>query len=162
MSPVSVGSTFAAGRWKTAVVLLALGLTLLSALPGQAQPGPLTFFKNYFITGDYVVGGVGLRGQGVNGLATGSIQISGVPADADVVAAFLYWQVVTTTTAGPDSGSLAVTFKGNPLRSAGAVRQVADRRGNGAVLVVRGQHRLVGRLEKDVHVPRRRSEVLRG
>ena len=118
MSPVSVGSTFVTGRWKTAVVLVALGLTLLSARPGQAQPGPLTFFKNYFITGDYVVGGVGLRGQGVNGLATGSIQISGVPADADVVAAFLYWQVVTTATAGPDSGSLPVTFKGNPLRSA--------------------------------------------
>ncbi|MFO7693471.1 MAG: hypothetical protein R6V57_10335, partial [Vicinamibacterales bacterium] len=118
MPPFRIGSTFAAARWKTSVALFSLGLVWLLAQPAQAQPGPLSFFKNYFITGDYVVGGVGLRGQGVNGIATGPIEISGVPADADIVAAFLYWQVVTTSTAGPDSGSLPVTFKGSPLSSA--------------------------------------------
>ena len=117
MSPVRVGSTSPARRLRASVVLFSLGFALLSAQPGQAQAPPLTFFKNYFITGDYVVEGVGLRGQGINGVATGSIQISDVPPDADIVAAFLYWQVVTTTTAGPDSGSLLVTFKGHPLRS---------------------------------------------
>src|SRR5258705_3793584 len=31
---------------------------------GQAQDA-LKYFKNYFVTGDYVVGGVGVRGKGV-------------------------------------------------------------------------------------------------
>jgi VCBS repeat-containing protein len=84
-----------------------------------AQPSPpLQFFKNYFVTGDYVVGGVGLRGLGEGGLATGTIEISDVPAGADILAAFLYWQVVSTTAAGPDSGSLPVKFRGYPLASA--------------------------------------------
>ncbi len=62
--------------------------------PASAQTD-LTFFKNYFVTGDYVVGGVGLRGLGdVTGFATGKIPPPGVPAGADVVAAFLYWQTV--------------------------------------------------------------------
>ena len=85
-------------------------------------PEALTFFKNYFVTGDYVVGGVGLRGRGVSGLALGSIQVSGVPEvdghpTADILAAFLYWQVVSTDTLGPDSGSVGVTFRGSPLSS---------------------------------------------
>jgi hypothetical protein len=102
---------FAASTW----VLL---LLLRGATPMSAQaPDALTFFKNYFITGDYVVGGVGLRDQGVNGIATGSVTISGVPQDADVAAAFLYWQVVSKDSLGPDSGSVPVTFKSHPLRS---------------------------------------------
>jgi VCBS repeat-containing protein len=120
MSTVKVGSMFQTGRFKTAVVLLSLGLALLVTQPVQTQAPPadaLQFFKNYFITGDYVVGGVGLRGHGVNGLATGNINISGVPPEADVVAAFLYWQVVTTDSEGENSGSLNVTFKGHPLKS---------------------------------------------
>ena len=56
----------------------------------QAQ-GPLNLFKNYFVTGDYVSGGVGLRGLGVtstaiqavsggvSSYATGVIHISGIP-----------------------------------------------------------------------------------
>jgi len=60
----------------------------------QSTP-PLNFFKNYIVTGDSVVGGVGLRGLGDGtGFATGTITISGVPAGADVVAAFLYWQTI--------------------------------------------------------------------
>jgi hypothetical protein len=118
MAKEFVRSLSAAGRGRVAGALLAVSLVVFGAASAHAQPGPLTFFKNYFLTGDYVVGGVGLRGQGVNGLATGAIAIDGVPADADVVAAFLYWQVVTTTTAGPDSGSVGATFKGHPLRSA--------------------------------------------
>src|SRR3954468_23457995 len=97
-------------------ILLALGGALiigLSRVPAPlhaqgAPPDALSFFKNYFITGDYVVAGVGLRGQGVNGVATGSIQVSGVPAGADIAAAFLYWQVVTKDDSS-DSGSLTAT-----------------------------------------------------
>ena len=106
-------------------ILLAVGGALILGLsrahaPLHAQSAPpdaLSFFKNYFLTGDYVVAGVGLRGQGVNGIATGSIQVSGVPAGADIAAAFLYWQVVTKDKA-PDSGSLTATFRNRPLASA--------------------------------------------
>ena len=78
--------------------LLVLG-TLLAARPLQAQE-TLTFFKNYFVTGDYTVGGVALRGTGVSGIAKGNIPIAGVPATADILAALLYWQTVTTANTG--------------------------------------------------------------
>ena len=166
MSPVKVGSTFAVTRWKATVVLLSLGFALLCGRsPGAgAAGGALTFFKNYFVTGDYVVGGVGLRGQGVNGLATGSITIAGVPADADIVAAFLYWQVVTTDTAGPDSGSLPVDVQGgNPLRSAdGPFGKVLDHRlGTAPCWSSGGGTGSSGGSKQDLHLPRRRPQVLR-
>ena len=85
----------------------------------RAQTGDaLTFFKNFFVTGDYVVGGVGLRGLGVNGIATGSIPLNGVPANADVLAAFLYWQVVAKSSGGADAGSVGATFRGHALSAA--------------------------------------------
>jgi hypothetical protein len=71
---------------------LAVLFLLTARAPVAAQPGDLTFFKNYFVTGDYVVGGVNLRGTGDDGLAEGTISMSGVPANADILAAFLYWQ----------------------------------------------------------------------
>src|SRR5262249_710350 len=87
---------------------VAFGLLLLFGFSptGLAQPSdpPLNFFKNYIVTGDSVVGGVGLRGLGdVTGFATGTINIpdtanypnaKAVPPGADIVAALLYWQTV--------------------------------------------------------------------
>jgi hypothetical protein len=63
---------------------------------GQAAAGAnsLNFKNNWFLTGDYVVGGVGLRGTGVGGTATGTINIAGVPANADIIAAYLYWETL--------------------------------------------------------------------
>ena len=96
MFPVKVGSTFAVTRWKATVVLLSLGFALLSAQPGQAQ-GSLQFFKNYFITGDYAVGGASLWQKGeVNGKASAQIAVSGVPKGADILAAYLYVQTAET------------------------------------------------------------------
>ena len=87
-------------------------LALLIGLSGiglaQAPNPPLSFFKNYLVTGDYAVGGVGLRGLGDgSGFATGTINIpdttqataanqppTPVPAGATIVAGFLYWQTV--------------------------------------------------------------------
>src|SRR5262249_39081274 len=86
-----------------ASVLLALVSLLTPPVFAQSGSDALTFFKNYFVTGDYVVGGVGLRGRGdATGYATGTISIpdqnsipaGGVPTGADIVAAFLYWQTV--------------------------------------------------------------------
>jgi hypothetical protein len=94
---------------RTTVVVSALALSLFaqSALASNPpSPPPLNFFNNYFVTGDYVVGGVALRGAGKNGYATGIITIpdgnpgvpaAGVPAGADIVAAFLYWQTVESS-----------------------------------------------------------------
>jgi len=94
-------------KLRTAALLVGF-VTLFS--PAAQAADATAFFKNYFVTGDYVVGGVGLRGLGVysptlkGSYATGIINIGGsgpngskpVPvingAPADVVAAFLYWQ----------------------------------------------------------------------
>ena len=89
LNPSSSSRRSAAVRALLCIVCAAL---VCSAAFAQAQP--LDFYKNYFVTGDYVVGGVGLRGLGVNGFAFGNITISAIPAGADVVAAFLYWQTV--------------------------------------------------------------------
>ena len=111
--------------------IVASGLLLLFGFgqAGSAQttnPNPLSLFKNYFVTGDYVVGGVGLRGLGVSGFATGTISIpdthqatatdvpaQGVPLGADVVAAFLYWQTVESSQV-PYSGQNGF-FNGYPI-----------------------------------------------
>jgi hypothetical protein len=83
------------------VTLLFLTSLLGSATDSQAADG-IDFFKNYFVTGDYVVGSVDLKPQqAVEGLASGTINMSGVPADADILAAYLFWE--TTTTGVPTS-----------------------------------------------------------
>lgn len=96
-------------------LLLAVTSALLltsGAARTQAQGSALGFFKNYFITGDYEVSGVGLRG--VN---DGDLTIANVPPDADIAAAFLYWQVEADATAGPDIGAVGARFRGYPLFS---------------------------------------------
>ena len=81
----------------------------------HAQTGNgFQFFKNFFVTGDYAIAGVGLRNAPlVNGLATRTIQFSPgqIPANADVLGVFLYWQSVVAT---PDLDQAAegVTFNG--------------------------------------------------
>ena len=123
MSPFRIGSTFASARWKTSVAFLSLGLVWLLAQPAQAQaqPGPLSFFKNYFITGDYAVGGTSLWRQGAaDGKAAVQISVTGVPEGADILAAYLYVQTAETvqwsgidhakfngSDLGPGSNSLA-------------------------------------------------------
>lgn len=92
----------------------------------QACPTPLCLSNNYFVTGDYVVGGVGLRGLGgANGLATGTINIpdkvqpnaTSVPAGADIVAAFLYWQTVESsqTSLAGQNGFFGPVVNGQPF-----------------------------------------------
>ena len=89
-------------------IVLVLAATL--AQPARAEDA-LRFFKNYFLTGDYTVAGVGLQGAGVNGFATGTINIAAgtVPAHADVLGAFLYWATVEHT---PGEGAVGAKFNG--------------------------------------------------
>ena len=95
-----------------AVAALAVQYGTTGVVDARQPTPPLQFFKNYFVTGDYVVGGVGVNGNG-----KGTINISGVPADSDVVAAFLYWQVVDKNNVGAEAGGLGVTFRGHQLEN---------------------------------------------
>ena len=106
----------------TLVLLLILGF----AQSGLAQQTtPLNFENNYFVTGDYVVSGVGLRGLGVNGFASrqftmpdaNSVPAAGVPQGADIVAAFLYWATVegSQTSFAGQNGFFRPVFTGGPV-----------------------------------------------
>src|SRR5215469_3487587 len=101
-------------------------LLCVQAAWSQTTP-PLSFENNYFVTGDYVVAGVGLRGLGVNGYATkqftmpdaNSVPSSGVPLGADIVDAFLYWETVESsqTTFTGQNGFFRPVFPGGPATS---------------------------------------------
>ena len=94
-------------RISLVVSVLVFLLVLAASEMGFAQTPPLTIFKNFFVTGDYVVGGW-VEQSSANGLATGTISIpdctqaaamgapcpSAPPAGADIVAAYLYWGTV--------------------------------------------------------------------
>src|SRR5258708_6663172 len=107
-----------------ATITLGLLLILGVAQSGLAQTAPLQFENNYFVTGDYVVAGVGLRGLGVNGFATkqftmpdaNSLPATGVPPGVDIVAAFLYWATVESsqTTYAGQNGFFRPLFAGGP------------------------------------------------
>jgi hypothetical protein len=101
-------------------VLAFVGAVLLFAQSGErvqaaVSQGELRFFKNYFLTGgNTAVGGVGLLGLGdATGFATGTIHMSGVPTDGEVVAAFLYWISMETTTAPASANGF---FRGLPIQ----------------------------------------------
>ena len=92
-----------AGNSKFLLVFLLFSCAALFAPSGRAED--LHYFKNYFVTGNYAVAGVGLYATGVNGWATGTIDMmSKVPAGADIVAAYLYWETVERT-ATPSSAN---------------------------------------------------------
>ena len=114
--------------WSKSAIVFGLGFLALLAPAAQAQ-GPLNYFQNYFVTGDYVVGGVGLYGSNPNPTAT--INFSGVPCTsgpglvasvvpcsakgaypADIVAAFLYWETIEPTTSTTPTAT-AGTFDAN-------------------------------------------------
>jgi len=70
----------------------------LALLAQSSWADALQYTKNYFVTGDYKVAGVGLRGKGgADGLAAGTITMADVPSGADIVAAFLYWETEERT-----------------------------------------------------------------
>ncbi|HET8965839.1 MAG TPA: hypothetical protein VFN20_06480 [Candidatus Acidoferrum sp.] len=112
-------------------ILVCCCLSLMAHTGSAQSSNGLTLANNYFVTGDYVVGGVGLRGLGdATGFAKGKISIpdpaqpnaAAVPAGADVVAAFLYWETVESSNAGAATGengffngyAITGTVRGNP------------------------------------------------
>jgi hypothetical protein len=96
-----------------------LGCVVFSARAGvHASPGDaLPYSKGFLLTGNYVAGGVDLTEQtnpiDANGFSTGTIHMSGVPADADIVAAYLYWETITLTASLNQAAG--ATFRGQPI-----------------------------------------------
>src|ERR671913_90002 len=86
---------------RAAALLSLAAVTVVSQPSGYAQADPpdaLPFAKGYTVTGNYVVSGVDLPASGVGGYVTGTINMNGVPADAEILAAFLYWETISTVT----------------------------------------------------------------
>src|SRR5215475_12286541 len=82
--------------------VIACLLIIAGGKPMIAQtPQQFFLFKNYFVTGDYTVGGW-VEQSSANGFATGTISIpdpkqpnaTGIPIGANIVAAYLYWGTV--------------------------------------------------------------------
>ena len=127
-------------RRRTLLPLL-LGVVLLMAQAGgHAQPLPtdaLRFFNNFFVTGNYVVGGVGLwnSGTGTIDMSSPAAPMHAAPEGADVLAAYLYWQVVTSVDPGMVDIHAASTFNGLPLSSPLDSQLVASLGGTQACLL---------------------------
>src|SRR5580765_3584949 len=100
-------------------MLLALGLLLLlGQMSGRAHDdhddddASLPYSKGYLLTGNYVVGGIDLQTEKrQNGFLTGTLPMSGVPANAEILAAFLYWETVSTNIAQVNGAK----FRGQPV-----------------------------------------------
>jgi hypothetical protein len=122
--------TLSARRPMHAAIALGLVLVFGLAQTGLAQtatPTPLSLSNNYIVTGDYVVGGWAKTSSvKISGtlMSTGTIKIPDagayandvplqqVPAGADIVAAFLYWESVESSgTYAGQNGS----FRGYPI-----------------------------------------------
>jgi hypothetical protein len=57
-----------------------------SATLAAPSGSDLSPFNTFLVAGDYAIAGVGVRGSG-----TGLIHMAGVPANANIHAAYLYW-----------------------------------------------------------------------
>jgi len=113
----------------SAVITVGLVLLFGFAQIASAQaptPLPLSLDNNYMVTGDYVVGGwTKTSSTTINGtlMSTGtvpvpdsaayatSVPLQKVPAGADIVAAFLYWQTVEIS--GENAGENGFFNNGN-------------------------------------------------
>jgi hypothetical protein len=95
------------------------GVLLCTLFPIHAAraDGGLGYFKNYFVTGDYLAVGVGMQHTGVNGFANGTLTVAPgqIPAGAEVVAAYLYWQTISSSGAPDPSVLQGAKFKGNDI-----------------------------------------------
>ena len=105
-------------RFGKRAALLALGfLVVFAQSGGQATttpPDALPYSTGFLVTGDYVTGTVDLDPRNaVDGSLTGTIPMSGVPANADIVAAFLYWEMISPQ--GAPAVATGAKFRGQPI-----------------------------------------------
>ena len=134
------------GRKVTAAALFVLALVFLrTQVGGQAPPDPLQYAGGFLLTGDYAVGSVDLTSStnpSSGGFSTGTINISGVPANADILAAYLYWETIDrTVVTNPEAG---VQFNGSNVvdSEVGLVKRTFEDVGPGAPCFSSGQQPL--------------------
>jgi hypothetical protein len=104
------GTRLAVAAVSALVIALIFGQ---SGSHAQTSPGPLPYSRGLLVTGDYAIGGINVTGSTENGLATGTISLSGVPLNAEILAAYLYWETITTI-ADPSEAD-GVTFRGSVI-----------------------------------------------
>ena len=107
-------NSFAGIGVRAAGLLIVAGLASLVIQPVvHSQSGDaLPFAKSFLITGDYAVGSVDLTPQsGGGGFLTGTVPMTGVPANAEVLAAYVYWETISTNVAQVDGAR----FRGEPM-----------------------------------------------
>ena len=104
---------------RVAAVLTVVVATMVTQWPGMAEQGDaLRYSKSFTVTGDYAVGGVDLREEThiiQNGFSTAPISMGGVPANADILAAYLFWETVTTGSDAWETEAAGVKFRGFDL-----------------------------------------------
>jgi cadherin-like protein len=101
----------------------------LTQVRGRAESNEtdLPYARGYLLTGNYVASGIDLTEEGnppdQNGLSTGTIHITKcnpptvvfdcVPADADIVAAYVYWEAIVAN--GDLTEASGVQFRGEDI-----------------------------------------------
>jgi hypothetical protein len=89
-------------RRLAALASVIVPLLLFAQSGGRAAPLPISldYSNGFLVTGNYVVGTIDLPQQsGGNGFLTGTINMTGasaVPAGAEILSAFLYWETITS------------------------------------------------------------------
>jgi hypothetical protein len=129
----AIGFCVLSSPWRARVAFLALVLAALFAQTGGQAQSPnsskagvaalssdaLTYSRGFLITGNYVIGGVDLpRGGGTGAITFSSANGNAVPPNAEVVAAYLYWEALAPFGA-PVGQAL---FRGAPIALAKASR----------------------------------------
>ena len=126
MTPPSAPTSGKQTSWvRRAVALVSLAsVTVFAQSAGMAQQGggspgdALPYSRGFLITGDYATGGVDLREEThiiQNGFSTAPISMGGVPPNADILAAYVYWETITTGGDGWKTEAAGVKFRGYDL-----------------------------------------------
>ena len=144
---MSLLRTLASSRLRkvTAAALFVVTLVFLRTQVGGQVVDPLQYAGGFLVTGDYAVGSVDLTNStnpSSGGFSTGTINISGVPANADILAAYLFWETINLTgVTNPEAG---VQFNGSNVVDAevGLVKRADEDLGTGATCFASGNQSL--------------------
>ena len=106
-------------NWLRNATLVTFAFLVMFGQIGQAAgTEPLNFFRNWFLTGDVRMAGVGMRGVGdANGMAHATINMNNVPDGAEVLSAYLYWatEEIAPSPIGANGFFRGVAITGTPL-----------------------------------------------
>src|SRR5690349_10666624 len=105
-------STASSSRLLIAALLIFTVINQRSGRAASVVTEALPYSLSYTVTGDYAIGSVDLLpAPHAGGFQVGTIRMSGVPKNAEILAAFLYWETLAETTAGLEG----VLFRGTPV-----------------------------------------------